>query len=117
MKNTLKALLLTTALILPIAAHAEDMRMCEPGTHCPMMEKLGGMQKQMGDMMNTMHNMMEKPCDESMKKDINGMIMQMQGMHEHMGGMVGMMGGKGMMHGAASGAGKAEEKSDHEAHH
>ena len=97
MKKSLRFLLLATTLVLPAIVHAEDMKMCERGTSCPMKEQMGGMQKQMEGMMEHMKEMMNTPCDKASKKDMNSMMQQMQEMHEHMGQMMGMMGGKDMM--------------------
>ena len=68
MKKALRTFLLATTLVLPAVIHAEDAKMCDMGTSCPMKGQLGGMQKQMGDMMEQMQSMMDKPCDEATKK-------------------------------------------------
>lgn len=107
MKTTLKTLLISAAIILPISAFAADttakpdtqkmQQQCMKGQPCPMAEDMGKMQSQMGDMMAQMQSMMgmtkDKNMMDSMQKmhgQMGDMMKNMQEMHKNMGMMDGM---------------------------
>lgn len=127
MKNTLKTLIIASAFVLPLTAHAEDnsmgmgkmdgkmmMQQCMKDKPCPMSDDMGKMQGQMGDMMQNMQSMMGMMKDPAMKE-------KMQKMHEQMGNMMqnmeqmhknmGMMGGNDNMDSMK------KDDSEHESHH
>ncbi len=105
MKTTLKTLLVSAAIILPLAAHAENnsmgmdkmdgkmmMQQCVKGQPCSMSEDMGKMQGQMGDMMQNMQGMMGMMKDPAMKEkmlkmhdQMGDMMKNMQEMHKNMG--------------------------------
>ena len=95
--------------------------------HCPMMDKMGDMQKGMGDMMGDMDGMIKMTSDPAMKEHMQKMHEKMEAMMQQMSGMPKMCGkncpmkekmGMGKMDGGTTNnAPAAVSPEDHAAHH
>jgi len=134
MKNTLKTLLIASAIILPASAYAAHdgsskdtmngkqgmMMQCQKDAkECPMNDKMNMMQSQMGGMMNDMQGMMQMMNDPAMKEKMQKMHEQMGGMMKNMQQMHEQMMQGGMVDGKtdAEKAPAADGNADHEKHH